>query len=304
LFTIRNYVMDNLESAVQSAIAESLSSLNTLWSDVKTGLARLDAAAEVLKSQVGLEQKLSNSENQGNEAAQVAQLFIRLVSQRHQEIHDLFTNQQEYLSTFNIVLFGRTGAGKSSLIEAFACGSGTTVSCGESDWTTEVRPLRWNSCLLYDTPGIGGWGRTMSRSDLERRAQEAVEIADVVLVCFDSQSQQAGEFEKVAAWVEHYGKPVIAVFNQRNPRWRMPFSVVTRSARRNISQAVMQHTGNIRDELAKIGLVGVPIVALSSKRALFGRASEPFQGPDAATFSKHRAQHSAQQLESWSNFPA
>lgn len=104
--------------------------------------------------------------------------------------------------------------------------------------------------------------------------------------------------------MQDYGKPVVAVFNQRNPRWRMPTLVPIISARRNLSQSVVQHTGNIRDELGKIGLVGVPIVALSTKRALFARATEPFVGPDGETLQKHRNQYGTEQLEIWSNFPA
>ncbi|WP_150658140.1 GTPase [Pseudomonas fluorescens] len=85
--------------------------------------------------------------------------------------------------------------------------------------------------LIYDTPGINGWGRNNSRKDLEERARKAVEVADFVLVCFDSQSQQADEFAKFAAWVSEYRKPVIAVLNPRNAMWRMPGRVSAPMAR-------------------------------------------------------------------------
>ena len=81
------------------------------------------------------------------------------------KIGDLFERQSAALQTFNIVLFGRTGAGKSTLISAMTRGDGAAVSQGESDWTTQVEPLEWHSCRIYDTPGINGWGRTESRAD-------------------------------------------------------------------------------------------------------------------------------------------
>ncbi|RMH07487.1 MAG: hypothetical protein D6704_05035 [Nitrospirae bacterium] len=124
-----------------------------------------------------------------------------------------------------------------------------------------------------------------------------------MLVCFDSQSQQADEFRKLAAWVQTYHKPVIAVLNSRNPVWRLPPRVPVASARSNLSRTVHEHAGNIRDELAKIGLSGVPVVALSAKRALFARASLPFRGPDELSLHKQRAEFGVDQLEYWSNFP-
>ena len=212
--------------------------------------------------------------------------------------------QSNVLSTFNIVFFGRTGAGKSTLLSAFGELDGAAVSPGESDWTTSVESILWRGCRLYDTPGINGWGGRKSRDELEAAARKAVEIADVVLLCFDTQSQQASEFVKVADWVTHFGKPVIAVLNVRNPRWRHPARVPSQAARRNMSEPVAQHAGNVRDELANIGLHDVPVAAISSRRALFARAAIPYRGPQEQNFSDDRARYGIDYLARWSNFAA
>ncbi|WP_336671843.1 GTPase [Tsukamurella sp. USMM236] len=220
--------------------------------------------------------------------------------------------------TFNIAFFGRTGAGKSTLLSILGHLDGARVSDGHSDFTTEVTPVAWNKCQLWDTPGINGWGRPDSgegtevsskdsaqerRSILESRARRAVEKADLVLLCFDSQSQQASEFGKIAAWVQEFGKPVIAVLNVRNPRWRHSRRLAAVAARKTLSRAVAEHAGNIRTELDRIGLTGTPIVAYHAQRALFARASEPYSGPAADSLAVERDQFGTDYLLASSNFP-
>lgn len=103
-------------------------------------------------------------------------------------------------------------------MEALSRGSGEAISpAGQSDWTVEVRKMERSACVLHDMPGINGWGRDRSREELEEVARRTVEVADLVVLAFDNQSQQAQEFEKVAAWVRNFGKPIRAVLNCRNP---------------------------------------------------------------------------------------
>ena len=216
--------------------------------------------------------------------------------------HLLLDRQREQLSTFNIAFFGRTGAGKSTLLSAFGQLDGSGVSPGVSDFTTDVIPVDWNGCRLWDTPGINGWGRTRRRADLEDAARKAVESADVVLLCFDTQSQQASEFTKVAQWVQAFGKPAIAVLNVRNRRWRHSAKVSRISERERHSRSVREHANNIRTELARIGLGGAPVVAINTQRALFARAATPFQGQSAKDFDANRSEFGIAYLYDASNF--
>ncbi|GAB92725.1 GTPase [Gordonia rhizosphera] len=229
--------------------------------------------------------------------------LYRLVEQFAQDTEAHLDHQQQVLDTYNIAFFGRTGAGKSTLMSAFGKLDGGYVSPGESDWTVDVTEIAWQGCRLWDTPGINGWGRTQRRADLEDTARKAVEVADVVLLCFDSQSQQASEFDKVARWVRQYGKPVIAVLNVRNQMWRHPAKVSSSSARENQSRSVREHTDTIRTELARIGLGGTPVVAIQSRRALFARATEPFNGPALKNFEHDRETFGVDYLLENSNFP-
>src|SRR5690349_2246636 len=67
-------------------------------------------------------------------------------------LKDLAHRQLDGMDTFNVVLFGRTGAGKSSLLEALSSGDGGSISPGDSDWTTEVNPTDWARIVAWSTP--------------------------------------------------------------------------------------------------------------------------------------------------------
>ena len=251
--------------AVQSAIDQSLVAADALQ-------AQVNEALRIVRSSLKEDQVASD-------APEVVRSLRSSLQATHSEATDLFARQRQALSTVNLALFGRTGAGKSSLIEALSHGAGLTISTGECDFTVAVRSTTWKGVEFLDTPGINGWGRTVSRDELESRTRKAVEVADIVVLCFDSSSQQASEFEKIAAWVKEFGKPVICVLNSKNGKWRWPSFVPLGSQRQGLSQMVREHTSNILTELAAIGVYSAPVVAISAQRAVYARTSDDYTGP-------------------------
>lgn len=291
--------MNDVEGQLESSIADAVQ------------VSR--AAARALRTSIdgvlhGLEQSLAEfalGEGAAEGASeQIVSEARRQLESRLGEVRDLFARQEAALSTFNIALFGRTGAGKSSLVEALIRGHGDSVSPGDSDWTTDVKGRPWHSCQVIDTPGIDGWGGRRSRVELEAKAREAAAVADIVLLCFDSQKQSASEFEKVASWVRDFGKPCVAVLNVRNLKWRLPAEVHIGSQRQNLSRSVSEHAQNIRNGLSQIGLDTVPLVAMSTQRALFARATEPYAGQDPPRRTQLLKTVGLEQLADSSNFPA
>lgn len=282
-------------SAHGSELADSVAAA------VVAGIAEVDelksVVVEVAEALDGATSRLSGSGDSSaepNAFAELSSAAARALVQRIEE-------SRSVLATFNIAFFGRTGAGKSTLMSALGGLNGDRVSPGDSDWTTKVAAVAWKGCRLYDTPGTGGWGRTRSRVDLEEAARRAVEIADVVVLSFDTQSQQQAEFERVAEWVRAYGKPAIAVLNIRNQRWLHPAKTHDTESRRSLSDTVRQHVDNIQGELTSIGLPGVPVVALNSKRALTARAERPYRGPAPKDFEGEIAKFGVEYLDTWSN---
>lgn len=288
---------NTLADSIDRAIAESLRLVRTLQTRTADNLRALKNGAARLASLPDLEE--ANADVVG-----LIHEFIHRLTSRVQEVEALYDRQIEALRTFNIAVFGRTQVGKSSLIEALVHGNGSSVSDGRADYTTEVNGRTWRGCRVIDTPGINGWGRTASREELEARARSAVEVADVVLLCFDNANQQAMEFEKAAKWVRDYGKPCVALINIKNHRWRFVPRVPSLESRRSIQQQVNEHVGYLRECLTSIHLERVPIVALSSQRALFARAATPYLGPSASQRQAQLDKYGAAVLEDWSNVAA
>ncbi len=285
-----SYVPPPRASDLPAKVAESVAAGLREIEDLQ---AVVDGAAEVLQAAAG--RLAASDESEGDNG------FAELSLGAAEALGSRIQESREVLGTFNIAFFGRTGAGKSTLLSALGGLDGARVLPGDQDWTTDVADIEWQGCRLFDTPGTGGWGRTRSRAELEEKARGAVERADVVILCFDDQSQQQAEFERVAEWVRAYGKPAIAVLNIRNGRWRHPAKVHDEESRKAHSDTVRQHVDNINGELAAIGLPGVPVVAINSKRALVARAAQPYQGPDLEDVKGELAVFGVEYLDDWSN---
>ncbi|GAA1017543.1 hypothetical protein GCM10009556_064680 [Acrocarpospora pleiomorpha] len=171
------------------------------------------------------------------------------------------------MHTFNIVLFGKTGAGKSCMIEALTYGDGGTASLkGDSDHTKEVSHREWGAVRVYDTPGFGGLDPDIIRTQMDA-ARRAAASADVVVLCFDDSNQRFAEFQTIAKWIGEYQKVAVAVLNVKNQRWRWDEPGVA-----NLDAQVAGHARHVREELARIGLGRTPIIALHALNAVFARA--------------------------------
>ena len=118
---------------------------------------------------------------------------------------------------FKVVLFGRTGVGKSTIREALTCGDGETIGRGASSTTKECHEYTWRKILhVWDTPGID------SRKDVnidergvgdeERAALEKLEAADIAVFVFKTKPLELKEREWFRKVVES-GRPFVVLLN-------------------------------------------------------------------------------------------
>lgn len=123
-------------------------------------------------------------------------------------INEDLANLRENLSKFSITLFGRTMAGKSTLMEYLKHGDGSSIGTGAQRTTRDIRKYNWNGMEITDVPGIGAF----EGQDDEQMAFDAAKKADMVLFLITDDAPQASEaecFGKIIA----LGKPVVCIVN-------------------------------------------------------------------------------------------
>jgi len=116
--------------------------------------------------------------------------------------------QKRSLECFNVMLFGRTMAGKSTIREAITRGDGQTIGKGAQRTTRDVKEYEWNSLRIIDTPGFGAYN---GKEDTQV-AHEILEQSDVVLFMLNSDSIQESTFVELE-YVHSLNKPLIFVLN-------------------------------------------------------------------------------------------
>lgn len=109
---------------------------------------------------------------------------------------------------FSILVFGRTMAGKSTMMEILTHGNGASMGKGAQRTTRDVRSYHWKGLKITDVPGICAFE---GEAD-EKLAMEAAKSADMILFMLTDDAPQKDEAEKLAE-LRQYGKPILGVMN-------------------------------------------------------------------------------------------
>jgi predicted GTPase/gas vesicle protein len=111
-------------------------------------------------------------------------------------------------SLFSITLFGRTMAGKSTLMEILTHGNGLSIGKGAQRTTRDVRTYSYNGMRITDVPGIAAF----EGQEDEDVAFEAAKKSDLILFLITDDAPQASEAECLNK-ILRLGKPVICLVN-------------------------------------------------------------------------------------------
>lgn len=134
--------------------------------------------------------------------------LVGLVSRLHREHIDRLRMLRTRQSAFQICLFGRTMAGKSTLMEILTEGDGSSIGNGAQRKTTDVRSYPWNRLSVLDVPGVAAFGG----KDDDEVALKAAAQSDMVLFLITDDAPQPAEGEHLAG-VQAMGLPVVGVCN-------------------------------------------------------------------------------------------
>ena len=186
----------------------------------KTGYKIASAQEKNLnKALASAQEKIQNTIVDFNSSPCYAAEATELLEEQLVEIRNAFNrlsfafkedlqNLRYNLSKFSITLFGRTMAGKSTLMEILTEGDGSTIGKGAQRTTRDVRKYTWNGLEITDVPGIGAF----EGEDDEQIAFEAAKTADIILFLITDDAPQIAEAECFSRIV-NLGKPIICIMN-------------------------------------------------------------------------------------------
>ncbi len=126
----------------------------------------------------------------------------------HRESAKRLEAHRRSLAEFSVTLFGRTMAGKSTLMEILTEGEGSSIGKGAQRTTRDVRTYRWRGLQVTDVPGVAAFEGEVD----EEVAFAAAEKADLVLFLITDDAPQPAEASHLAR-VKRLGKPVLGICN-------------------------------------------------------------------------------------------
>ena len=181
-----------------------------LASDEKSALDNILRSAEDTIRETAIEYKASPCEMIG-----LGETLEGQLSDIQQSVDNLrlsFTEDLEALKgdleKFSVTLFGRTMAGKSTLMEVLTEGDGSAIGMGAQRATRDIRRYEWNGLAVTDVPGIGAF----EGEEDTRLAFDAAKTADLIVFLLTDDAPQAVEADCFRQ-VKDLGKPVIIIMN-------------------------------------------------------------------------------------------
>ncbi len=148
--------------------------------------------------------RLENDPHFSDQLSELEYIRDQALSEASDNIDELKSRGDD----FTIVLYGRTMAGKSTLMEILTNGEGKSIGNGTQRTTRDVRAYEWNGLKIYDLPGICAFE---GKAD-EDKAREAARKADLTIFLISDDGVQQAEAHCLAE-LKKNGKPVLGIVN-------------------------------------------------------------------------------------------
>ncbi len=189
--SMRSRNLKDALDACRSAARNAFSAAEPIYERVEKSLISFDRALARAKR---AHNKLDDEKDKAlNEA--VGQLVgeqRQVIKDGFLELKDAQRRRKGELDDFNVMLFGRTMAGKSTTIEALTDADERSIGQGAPDFTRDIQGKVWEGLSLVDTPGLLGF-----TSDLTDIAESYIDRADLICMVLTDDTIEPTLFKKM-----------------------------------------------------------------------------------------------------------
>ena len=137
-----------------------------------------------------------------------AEDLIRSIAERDRKALEELDRHQATDRNFNIVLYGQTMSGKSTLMEILTKGKGESIGNGTPRTTRDIRSYHWKGMEITDIPGSGAF----EGEEDQRKADEAALRADLIMHLITDSNPQRMEAQAINRTMG-FDRPVIGIIN-------------------------------------------------------------------------------------------
>ena len=149
-------------------------------------------------------------------------------------------------STFTVTVFGRTTAGKSTLMEVLTHGDGSSIGHGTQRTTRNVRRYKYENLQIVDVPGVAAFE---GKDDKDVAFSEAKK-ADLILFILKDDDVQPSVAECLSRIVS-LGKPVVCLVNVKTD---IGSPVKMKMFKRDLEKKMRkEHLEGIKNQLLEFG---------------------------------------------------
>lgn len=169
-----------------------------------------DASAIINECIEGMKKYHINDESLVQSIRTQLQIVQTEFEQSYFDTQKSLNSKSKMSSKFNITLFGKTKAGKSTLMEILTHGDGSHMGKGGQRTTRDVRSYEWKGMTVTDVPGIDAYG---GQED-DEKAEEAATYADLILFMITAGQPEGSEADWMVK-LKKMDKPMLCVCNYK-----------------------------------------------------------------------------------------
>lgn len=203
--------LDSLEAALQACSAANKQGYGEAKIYLKGLKKSIDDASQIINECIkGMKKYHINDESLVQSIRTQLQTVQTEFEQSYYDTQKSLDNKSKMGSKFNITLFGKTKAGKSTLMEILTHGDGSHMGKGGQRTTRDVRNYEWKGMTVTDVPGIDAYG---GHED-DEKAEEAAKYADLILFMITAGQPEGSEADWMVK-LKKMDKPMLCVCNYK-----------------------------------------------------------------------------------------